>query len=467
MRRNVPLSPTWRRSLGFGCALAGLALPAVALALAPQFQGLDEKAYLGATPSDPVSRLQAEIAAGRVKLAYDPKHGYLPALLKALDIPIASQTLVFSKTSFQHQAISRRAPRALYFNDDVYVGMVQGSKMLEISAVDPDLGGVFYILNQDAGSKPKLARQTYDCLQCHNGGMTANVPGHVMRSVYPQADGTPDLTMGSRLTTDESPWKERWGGWYVTGKHGKMRHQGNEAVRDGGGFAYLDRDAGANVTDLSRYFDTTAYPSPHSDIVALMVLTHQVNVHNLIARARWQTLSALRSEQEINKALGRPEDYRSETTDRVLASVCEPLLRALLFSRADALTDPVKGTSGFAGWFAARGPRDAKGRSLREFDLKTRLFRYPCSFLVYSEAFDRLPDPAKHYLYARLQAVLEGKDKHEDFAHLTADDRAAVLDILRETRPDFARWLASPVQNPKTSATALTESPATGPPAKT
>jgi hypothetical protein len=443
MRRREPLSQAWRRSLGFAGALTGLALPAVAVALAPQGFGVDEKAYLAATAQDPVARLQADIEAGRVKLTYDPKHGYLPSLLKALDIPVASQTLVFSKTSFQQQAISRRTPRALYFNDDVYVGMVQGSKMLEISAVDPELGGVFYVLEQEPGARPKLARQTYDCLQCHNGGMTGNVPGHMMRSVFPKADGTPDFSLGSRLTTDESPWKERWGGWYVTGTHGKMRHQGNEAVRDGGGYTVLDRDAGANVTDLSRYFDTSPYLSPHSDIVALMVLTHQVNVHNLIARARWQTLSALRTEQEMNKALGRAPDYRSETTERILASVGEPLLRALLFSRADPLTDPVKGTSGFAGWFGSRGPRDSRGRSLRQFDLKTRLFRYPCSYLIYSEAFDRLPDPMKDYLYTRLLAVLEGRETHEDFAHLTPEDRAAVKEILRDTKPDFARRLAT------------------------
>ncbi|MHC5544150.1 hypothetical protein ACYOEI_38475, partial [Singulisphaera rosea] len=95
----------------------------------------------------------------------------------------------------------------------------------------------------------------------------------------------------------------------------------------------------------------------------------------------------------------------------------------------------VAGTSDFAREFAARGPRDPRGRSLREFDLERRLFKYPCSYLVYSEAFDALPGPAKTYLYTRLLDVLTGRDTSPAFARLSADDRRNTLEILLATKP--------------------------------
>src|SRR5207247_1213252 len=135
-----------------------------------------------------------------------------------------SQTLVFSKTSFQRDFISPQTPRALYFNAHTYIGWVQGAPVLEVATVDPQLGAVFYILNQEPGGKPKFVRQTYECLQCHDSGLTRSIPGHIIRSVYPDAQGQPILSEGTYITTDQSPLKERWGGWYVTGRHGMQRH---------------------------------------------------------------------------------------------------------------------------------------------------------------------------------------------------------------------------------------------------
>src|SRR5437870_1848643 len=144
--------------------------------------------YLTATPSDPVARLQERLQGGQASLNYDSRRGYLPAVLKALEIPVSSQVLVFSKTSFQRTRISPAAPRAIYFNDDVYVGFVQSGDVLEFSAADPDLGGTFYLLEQTQAAKPVLLRQTHECLQCHASGKTEDVPGHLLRSVYPDED---------------------------------------------------------------------------------------------------------------------------------------------------------------------------------------------------------------------------------------------------------------------------------------
>jgi hypothetical protein len=130
--------------------------------------------------------------------------------------------------------------------------------------------------------------------------MTRGVPGHILRSVFAMRDGSPDFRSGTHLTTDASPMSERWGGWYVTGKHGAMRHMGNATLAGEPGSAHVDREKGANVTDLSPYFDTDAYPTPGSDIVALLVLQHQADVHNLLTKVGGQVRSALEDDAAIH-----------------------------------------------------------------------------------------------------------------------------------------------------------------------
>jgi hypothetical protein len=438
-----------RQGLSLAAGLVALSLPALATAFAPAQSGdpaLDD--YLKATPDDTITRLQTEIDAGRVTLKYDGERGYLPAVLKALNISPSTQNLVFSKTSFQRDLISRRNPRALYFNDEVYVGYVPGGEVVEISTADPRLGAVFYTLDQSPTAHPKLTRRTFDCIQCHQGAMTSNVPGHIMRSVYVRGDGLPDLSSGTYLTTDASPMEERWGGWYVTGKHGVMRHMGNAVLTGESGSANIDRNRGANITDLSPYIDTTAYLSPGSDIVALLVLQHQVNVHNLITKASEQTRRALEAATAIYGEEKVAADDLSDSARGRIRSVGEPLVRALLFADEPTWNSPVKGTSGFAGAFGSRGPRDARGRSLRQFDLTTRLFRYPCSYLIYSNAFDAMPRQAREYVYRRILEVVAGKETSKGFGRLTAAQRQVIGEILRDTKPEFAAFAKASAASP-------------------
>ena len=396
--------------------------------------------YFTATPTDPVARLQQRIDRGERTLTYDRKHGYLPAILAALRVPVSSQSLVFSKTSFQLERISPKAPRAIYFNDDVYVGHVQGSEILEFSAVDPVLGAVFYILRNVPGGKPKFVRETYDCLQCHESGMTSGVPGHMVRSVFPTADGRPDFGAGTYLVGDETPFEERFGGWYVTGRHGAMRHMGNAFVRGGDGYATLDREPGANHASLAAFVDTRPYLAPGSDIVAQLVLQHQTRLHNRIVRAGWGTRLALHDQRIIDESLGRIGDGLSESTRGRIRSVCEPLVEALLFVREAPLPSPVTGSSDFTRTFAAGGVRDRHGRSLRQFDLRTRVFHHPCSFLIHSEAFAALPTEARAYVIGRLRSVLSAEPPPAPYDFLRAEDRAAIREILDETLPDWKRF---------------------------
>jgi hypothetical protein len=431
-RRRIGQLGGVRRTLVVGFVI-GIALGTPARAQLP-FEG-EPIQYLTAPVNDPIARLQKRLERGETKLKYDDKHGFLESVLKVLKVPVSSQMLVFSKTSFQRHRISPQAPRAVYFGDDVYIGWVQGGDVLEISTVDPKQGATYYLLAQEPDEKPVFQRQTHDCLQCHASAKTQDVPGHLVRSVYPDDDGMPVFNAGTFTTSHESPLKERWGGWYVTGKHGAQRHMGNVFVTDKDQPERLNTDAGANLTDLSRLVDTGPYLAPSSDIVALMVLEHQTQMHNFITAANYQARLALHYEKGINEALGRPADALSETTARRIHSAAEKLVKYILFVDEAPLSAKVEGTSSFEKDFTSKGPRDKRGRSLRDFDLERRLFRYPCSYLIYSAAFDALPAPAKTYVYHRLYEVLTGRDTSSEFAHLSGEDRRAILKILRETKP--------------------------------
>jgi hypothetical protein len=394
--------------------------------------------YSKATPNNPIARLQLQLDTGKMQLPFHKDCGYLPGLLKALQVPESSQVLVFSKTSMQRSRISPKSPRALYFNDEMYVGFCQAGQVLEISAVDPKLGTVFYTLDQQEADRPKFVRQTDSCLLCHGSSQTKNVPGHILRSVYPDRGGEAILSLGTLRVDQTTAIDRRWGGWYVTGKHGKQMHLGNLVVKNRNDRETIANNPdGQNVASLKSFFDTSAYLTPHSDIVALMVLEHQAEAHNLIARASIQTRLALHDQELLNKGLGRAPDYQSETTDRRIRSVGEPLVRYLLFSGAAKLTDKIRGTSTFAADFVKHGPRDSKGRSLREFDLTRRIFKYPCSYLTYSESFEQLPKAMKEYVYQQMHDVLTDRHYGGGFGHLDASDRQAILEILRATKKDL------------------------------
>ena len=394
--------------------------------------------YHSHTTHDPISLLQKRIDQGDVQLKFDDKHGYLRAVLDALDVPQTSQALVFSKTSFQLRRITSRRPRAIYFNDRVYIGWVQKGDVIEVSSVDPEQGALFYTLAQEETANPRFVRDKGQCIVCHASSRTKGVPGHLVRSVYANSGGQPQFGSGTFTTDHSSPFSKRWGGWYVSGTHGEMRHMGNALANDRLHPKNIDREAGANVTDLASMLNVAPYLEPTSDIVALMVLEHQTQMHNLITAASYDARLAKHHDGVMNSALDRPAGYESDTTKRRVKSFGERLLRYMLFCDEFELKSPVTGSPDFAKQFAARGPRDKQGRSLRDFDLKRRLFRYPCSYLIDSPSFDALPIQVKTYVYSRLHDVLSGKDQNPAFAHLSATDRHNILSILRETKADFA-----------------------------
>jgi len=373
-------------------AILGLAVAGTLWAARPQNPQLPS----GANITDPIALLNGRIARGEVKLRFTPDRGYLASVLKELGIPASSQTLVFSKTSLQTDRISPANPRALYFNDDVYVGWIPDAPMLEVASVDPRFGTLFYTLPQAETKTPSFVRLDQPCISCH-GPVSDDVPAPLILMMSSEVNDAGDDAKEFLLTTDRSPMSERWGGWYVTGTTGSAKHMGRKLA------------AG-----------TKRYPTAHSDVTALMLLAHQSEVHNRIS--------------EVSQKL------RIAGTTAEPAAVAEPLVRTLLFSREVLLSEPIKGSSNFAAEFSRKGPKDRRGRSLRDLDLKSRLLRYPLSYLIYSDAFRQLPTPAKDVVYRRLREVLSGSDQSEDFRHLTSADRTAIAEILTETLPEYRRY---------------------------
>lgn len=399
---------------------------------------------------DPVAELLPSIEAGELTLERDEVFGYLPAVLELLEIPVSSQSLVFSRTSLQVDVIAPWAPRAIYFNDDIYVGYTVDGLVLEIAAVDPDGGSVFYTLDQYEEDELALRRDDLTCKGCHATGITGGVSGVMMRSYLTDRMGNTITPIEERPVDDRTPMERRFGGWYVTGSH-TLPHAGNtraeklthEVDQPTAFLDDFDVTRGGNRVTLDGSFDESFYLTRGSDIVALLVLAHQTRVHNLITLAAQAAEEAMREEELLRLTRGTEasESGLSESTRARIDYAAEALVRAMLFYRAEPI-GRVDGTSTFAEEFTARGPTDDSGRSLRDFSLDGRLFQYPLSFLIYSEAWDALPAVVKDSGYARILEILQGEDD-PDFPLLDAATRRDILEILVATKHDFADFVVS------------------------
>ncbi|HET7607123.1 MAG TPA: hypothetical protein VFL84_00480 [Gammaproteobacteria bacterium] len=374
--------------------------------------------YTTGKRTDRVATLIRRIERGETELTFDSERGYLESLLAQLEIDPSSQTLVYSQTSLQGKLIGPKTPRAIYFNDEVYVGYVQDGP-IEIASMDSNLGPVFYLLDQSAPN-PKFTAELGRCMSCHDSySLTGGgVPRFIVGSGYTGTLGQLVSHEGWILVSDRTPLKSRWGGWYVTGMHGSQVHLGNIVIKTIYDFDKLEELRIGNRATLEGLVDTKPYLTNGSDIVALLVLQHQADVQNLITRVSYDARS--------------PADKREEPIEETV----ERLLRMMLFVDAVEYTDPISGDAKFVQQFASRAVRDSQGRSLRDFDLTRRLFRYPLSYVIYSPAFDALPADVRGMFYTRLNEVLTGADTSESFRHLSAADRSSVLEILRDTKPD-------------------------------
>ncbi len=361
--------------------------------------------YLTADTDTVVDHLNQKLRDGSAKLVFDEKTGYLKSVLELLQIPVESQVLVYTQTSLQAQHIKMDNPRAIYFNDSVSVGYIRDAGLIEITAQDPAMGTVFYVIHQTPAAQPSFGRDQ-QCLRCHLSWDTLGVPGLTVLTTFPRKSEM-DYANGG-VVDHYKPIEERWGGWYVTGKKVPARHMGNYPLIVPKGVT----TAPPAYVSLDGRLDLTGYLTPYSDIVALMVLEHQAHFANLVTRAVWET------------RLGEPLR---------IAEAAAALADYMLFVDEARITGAIEGSSGFAEKFAATGPKDAKGRSLRELDLRTRLQKYPLSYMIYSPAFKALPAAPKNLVMDKINRVLSGEITGEKYAHLTPQLRADIQEILKST----------------------------------
>jgi hypothetical protein len=291
--------------------------------------------------------------------------------------------------------------------------------MLEIASVDPQYGTIFYVVTQSKDDVPAFKRLGPPCSSCHAPARD-EVPSPLLLMLSAEVAATGEAISEFRLVTDRTPFAERWGGWYVNASRTSAAHGGNKILVDGAERLLIDASSPARPFNTSRYLTTS------SDIVALMLLSHQVDVHNKISEAAHQL-----------------RQLPGDVTPAQIAEAVEPLVRSLLFSGAVPFSGPIRGSSDFAKEFSSSGRRDGRGRSLKDLDLDRRLMRYPLSYLIYSDSFDQLPDSAREYAYRRLWEVFVGKDRSGDFAHLSDSDRSELLEITSETKPEFKTFVSA------------------------
>lgn len=427
------MSVPGRLAAGLGVVWLGVTLAATAPPAGQSpvaFAGtLDEHPAIGYAdrpPMDRVARLRDTIATGGLRLSADAATGYLRPVLQALDISESSQLLVFSKTGLQREFTSPANPRALYFNGTVVVGYIPGAPSLEIAAHDPQQGVMFYTLDQRAAMPVPVRRTT--CLTCHVSAATLEVPGFIDRSNL--VDGAAQVMpqLGSSTVDHRTPHTERWGGWFVTGKatappYGPLGHLGNITVAThptSGASIFSDR---VFIEWMNRPADSR-YPSSESDLAALMTFDHQARGLNLITRLNW--------EARVAGAESRPLS-RGPLEARV-----NELAAYLLFVGEAPLAFEVTPRAGLAEAVAAWAPADGRGRSCAQLDLRKRLSRYSCSYLLYSEAFAALPSEVRRAVYQRIFAILDGEAPAGSLAQFPLADRKVTARLLRDTLRDPA-----------------------------
>ena len=386
--------------------------------------------YSTTTLNNVVVDVNKKLQDGAVQLAFEGRSGFLRSALEALQIPVDSQLLVFSRASLQGRRINEQNPRALFFNDRVALGWVRGGDAIEVAAHDESAGVVFYTLEQraDTTTGPPQFKRAFECLGCHVTGNTLGVPGLLMFST---TRPEPSQYSGIPRAIDHSDaLKQRFGGWFVTGSTGAASHMGNEA-------AALDGRPNRELVSVEGLFDAEGYRALSSDIVAHLVLTHQAGMTNLLTRAGWEA----RAGDPTLHAPFLPNPEQETRVAVLMSGIATEVVDYLLFIDETKLTDRIRGRSGFAERFATSGPRDRKGRSLYELDLNRRLMKYPCSYLIYSPAFDALPASAKDPIYRRMWEVLSGQERDARYREaLSLADRQSIVEILRDTKKDLPQY---------------------------
>ena len=391
--------------------------------------------YSTAAPQDPISRLQQ-----RPEFSASGKES-VRAFLHELNVPTESQLLVFSKTSVQRQRIRPDHPRAIFFSDTCYVGWVPGG-LVEVASIDPSLGPIFYTFDPETtahGKERRALTRDNDCLRCHGGSFVRGIPAVFARSLFADDRGEPLLRQGTQIVDYRTPFAERWGGWYVTGKHGEALHRGNVFAREDGDRLVVNLRAGANLTDLSQFFNAEPYLAATSDIVALMVFEHQTAIQNALTRAGQNCRRMLAYQRNLQTDLHEPvtDEPSYDSVKSVFATATQDVVDHLLFKDEAELPPGIEGSPAFQRAFVKGAPRSSQGDGLKDLLLEKHLFRHRCSYLIYSPTFLALPPILKSRIYERLRQALHPVAPHPRYAYLSGAERRRIVQILAQTHPDL------------------------------
>lgn len=380
--------------------------------------------YFERTPADRFTRLKGRLESGELALERGNEKAFLRGLLEALDVPVSSQMLVFSTTSLQLSLISPSNPRALYFNEDVYVGFIPGGK-IEVVSLDPELGAVFHILDiPRAGASVRVDRSTR-CMNCHAGEETGFVPGLTIKSVLPGPGGGSLNAFRRDQTGHGIPLSERFGGWYLTGGPAFTNHWGNKLGIPSGGSTAIQ------VVGPGERFDWNRYLTSTSDLLPQLLHEHQAGFVNRVVEILYRVRTWRHTDGETLTA-----EHRAELDQQARA-----LVRYLLF--ADEVPLPPGGVGGAEAYREdfRRNRREVEGQSLKDFELGTRLFRNRCSYMVYSPLFLGLPPEARGRVLEVLGRALAEEAGDPAGEHLPVEEKRRVRRILRGTLPGLpAGW---------------------------
>lgn len=373
--------------------------------------------YWQARPRDAFSKWLEHVRSGELLPGGVDGRTQLRVLLKRLDVPESSQLLAYSATSLQSGLILPSNPRAVYFSEEVYVGFVPGGR-LEVAAIDPVLGPVFYLVRIDAAGRAEATRSER-CMNCHAGRASQGVPGLVAESVIATPSSGASLDGFRREVTGHTiPLKQRLGGWHVTGAHEEGPHLGNllgEAVD--GGYRTVPNPPGGR-------FSWDRYPARTSDLLAHLVFEHQLGFHNLVTLGTYRTRDALAAGNGgVSPGHGRELD-----------EIALRIVRYILFADEASLPEGgVRPDPVYRDAFVSRRLAGASGKSLRDLDLVGRLFKHRCSYMIYTSGFVSMPGEMKRRVISTLESALRESGGPGEFDYIPAAEKEAIRTILTET----------------------------------
>ena len=362
-------------------------------------------------PTDDCTRLIERVASKQVKLDNTNLRSLTQSVLKELGIPLSSQLLVFSGSASQGTKVNPRNPRALYFNDECYVGIVPGG-LLEMIGVDANAGSQLYTFKNVGRNTPPTATGDDTCLRCHGGLISGYAPGFFIRFTFPEMNGK--MTSARNITPGhQRPLDERFGGWFVTSSNGQSFPAAGQIMQNGL----------AVHTQIGEHYDPAIHLAGSSDILAHLLHEHQIGFHN-----------------RLIKVLISARDNGQVEGERIVTSHEEDideLVRYMLFQNEAKL--PKQGIVGDAQYVEdfRRNRRPSRtGASLKDLELTTRLLKFRCSYMIYTRPWREMPFEIKAELLTRLHRALQNTNDALS-QHLPEFERLQILHILRDTVPEL------------------------------